>query len=69
MADAKTTEQDGNAEAKSAKQKPFKVVAVSKGFYERIRRPGDEFMISGEAAFSKKWMEVAKAEEPKAKSK
>lgn len=35
----------------------IKVKATQRGFYRRLREPGDEFVIDEQKDFSKEWME------------
>ena len=48
------------------------VRAIEKGYYGKLRYPGDEFEISSEKLFSERWMEpvkTAKKPGPKPKAK
>jgi len=46
----------------------MKVKAIAVGFYGRYRRVGDEFEISNQKLFSKKWMRKLPEAKPKAKA-
>jgi len=51
--------------APDSKQRPFKVRATQLGYYDHIRRrEGDVFVVSGERAFSAKWMERVDSRTP-----